>query len=70
VTTILNPPKFEVGSWVRLLADSEKELHQVELFQIKGKEGWFYQLENKETYAESELEIALDYAEASYEEEF
>jgi hypothetical protein len=70
VTTILNPPKFEVGSWVRLLADSEKELHQVELFQIKGKEGWFYQLENKETYAESELEIALDYAEASYEDEF
>lgn len=70
VTKILNPPKFEVGSWVRLVNDVEKELHQVELFQVKGKEGWFYQLENKETYAESELEIALDYAEASYEEEF
>jgi hypothetical protein len=70
VTKILNPPKFEVGSWVRLVNDMEKELHQVELFQVKGKEGWFYQLENKETYAESELEIALDYAEASYEDEF
>lgn len=70
VTKILNPPKFEVGSWVRLANDMEKELHQVEVFQIKGKEGWFYQLENKEIYAESELEIALDYAEASYEDEF